>query len=124
MMTNCVRERAVGSEEGSRSRERKAVGQNLVKVRKDVVAKRDGDKARRRKTGNRRREESDLAQTHGNPTARVDSIVVQSGGSRSHQKAPRSETEMESKVREGDAAIEISREGNEEKESGELELRG
>jgi hypothetical protein len=96
----------------------------LVKVREDVVAERDGEKARKWKTGNWRWEESDLAQTHANPTRRVDSIILQSGGSRSHVKAPRSETETESKVREGNAAIKISRQGNEEKETGELELRG
>jgi hypothetical protein len=65
-----------------------------------------------------------LAQTHANPTSRMDSIVVQSGRCRSHLKAPRSKAESEGEVREeGNAAVEISRKSEEEKEEGELELR-
>ncbi len=89
-----------------------------------MVDKSDRQETRRRETRNRRWEESNVAQTHANPTSRMDSIVIQRGRCRSHLKAPRSKAESESEVREGNAAVEISRKGEEEKEAGELEMRG
>jgi hypothetical protein len=121
-MRNSGRKRGVGGKE--RSGKGEAVSSNLVKGRENVVAKSDRHETRRRETWNRRWEESNLAQTHANPTSRMDGIVVQSGRScRSHLKAPRSKAESEGEVREGNAAVEISRKSEEEKEAGELELR-
>jgi hypothetical protein len=120
-MRNGGRKRGVGGKE--RSGKGEAVDSNLVKGRENVVAKSDRHETRRRETRNRRWEESNLAQTHANPTSRMDSIVIQRGRCRSHLKAPRSKAESEGEVREGNAAVEISRKGEEEKEAGELELR-
>ena len=89
-----------------------------------MIAKRSRKKAGGRKARSRRWKEADLAQTHANPTARVDSIVVKGGRSRSHLKAPRIKAEAEGKVREGSAAIEISGKVNKKNKTGELEVRG
>jgi hypothetical protein len=120
-MRSSGRKRGVGDKE--RSGKGEAVSSNVVKGRENVVAKSDRHETRRRETRNRRWEESNLAQTHANPTSRMDGIVVQSGRCRSHLKAPRSKAKSEGEVREGNAAIEISRKSEEEKEAGELELR-
>jgi hypothetical protein len=123
-MRNSGRKRGVGGEERGRGGKRKAVSRYLVKGWENLVAERNRKETGRRETRNWRREESNLAQTHAYPTARMDSIVVQSGRCRSHVKAPRSKAESEGKLGEGNTALKIGRESDEKEEAGELEMRG
>lgn len=90
----------------------------MIESGKDVVAKRRREETGRWKAGSGWRKESNLAQTHADPAARVDGIVVKSGRRGSHVEAPWIGTEAEGEVGEDGAAIKVGRESDEKNKAG------
>ena len=88
--------RTVRRSDGGRSREREAVWRDLIEISKDVVAKARREEAGSWETGDRRWEKTNLTETHADPAARVDGVVVKGRRGGSHVKAPGSRTEAES----------------------------
>lgn len=95
----------------------------MVEVRKDVVAETGGQKARRRKAGDRWWEETDLAEAKADPATRMDSVVVEGRSSGAHMKFPRVALPGQSEGREVSAAGKIRRESDRKDKARKVEAR-
>jgi hypothetical protein len=105
-----------------RSRERDAVVVDTIEGVDNMVAKAGWMGDRRRKTRDRGWEQTDGAKTKADPATRMDSVTKESGSSWSRLKGPRVETPGKSDVREGSAAVKVSRKVDQYNETGELKM--
>ena len=127
-MENCNRIGCSTRNQGSqgrgsgRSRKRKAVVCNVMEAEVDMIAETRMKGTKGWEAGYRWWKETHMTTANVYPATCMDSILVESRGSRAQLQLPRISTLMESEVSERNSTVEASRQRNHEKEAGQFEI--